>query len=1309
MKKLLSLFIPVLIVLSFIPATAMAFTTSMDRPMRLDNTPPETAMIPGEPLGEKFMFPAFDNGEVLANKKQGRLPAMGFNSWNAFGSANTEALAKAMADCFINLGLDKVGYKYIVLDDGCYQSTRVNGKLSNETTKFPSGFKALSDYMHARGLKFGMYNDIGTRLCAGATVGTVGYEDVDAQTYLDWGVDFLKVDNCYNLWDNATNSAAANVQYSFAPRIRSITVSGGTMDPTTLYATDGALLGTGASKSGSGATGYVTNIGVLDGTNTGQTPVGNLWSELSFNVNAPADGTYSLVVSYATATSGSVGRWLQVAVGPKESETRYFDGLLPATANNTTFVNSDGISVQLKAGQNTVRLMNHRRQENTLVSYTALLDGLYKANPNNDVVLSICEWGKTQPQNWGKKVGNSWRILNDITFSVGNASGSAGTASWTGTGTNCIQGQYNKAVVMDEFAGLDKGWNDPDMMVIGMGGISTLQSKTHMTMWSMMNSPLMLGFDLRKVSKGDDLWNIIANKDVIDLNQDPLGIQAKRIYYKIDSASAPGATPDTTYLNSANDNLRIDVLAKPLANGDVALSFINVGASGARSASVDVNSIISYIGRKMVNADAFSNAPLYIVKDLWTKKALISGKTFSVTDLPATDNYTIRISPVSGNTVFLDRNTDGNYTASYAIVGGSCEKALLILAEYDSNMSLLKIMSKVVPADAAAKLETITTAEPPDAKECLKVFMWDADTYMPLTESLTQNVPPADKTPLQAAITKAEATNLSSYSRLTADAVQTALETAKGVNGEDNPSQGSVNSAESALTAALNRLAVPMNLYTKITGTLYGQSGTYGSGRTYNLLFDGNITTFYDAAAVGNGYGGYDVGAGNEVTVDMIRFYPRSDYVDRANDCTFRGSMTDNAGGNTGTLLYTVSGVNAAQWYTVIPSNNTDKFRYIWFQSGPNSWGNMSEVEFYTKTGVDRSLLDNRIAYANILSGYEPYYTPGSWAAMKSALLAAQSLSSGADQSQVDSAAGALKAALAALVLIDSSVVIDLSPELTDIRVAGVSLPDFDPKKTVYDYVVPFGNTTPTIAVSYDSAQTAASTVQASSVPGSAIITLTSMLGSETNLYKVNFTRGAIPQATAHKVTPADPADPNDPAWLLADEILINKRSTTDQAPTLTASGKARVLWDDNYLYARVEVTKNYALDNSSSQTHMQDSVELFLSEENFRGGYSSTQGNQYRVNYAGATSQKTEDTGWSGSGRDISGTLPDGQWGYIVTFKIPYHNAAVVKQPGTVFGLDFQINAMQTSASRTCFAWVDGTDSGYSSSDNWGRLLLSN
>jgi alpha-galactosidase len=194
---------------------------------------------------------------------------------------------------------------------------------------------------------------------------------------------------------------------------------------------------------------------------------------------------------------------------------------------------------------------------------------------------------------------------------------------------------------MDEYAGLEKGWNDPDMLVIGMNGITDTMSKTHMTMWCMMNSPIMLGMDLRRVSKGDELWKIIANKDVIALNQDALGIQAKRLYCSIDNTN-----PDKAYIA---DNNRVDILTKPLANGDVALSFINLsGKRDAKEHSVNVSRIIDYIGHKMVNADQFQNAPCYKITDLWTGENTTSvSRTFSVTGIDAYDNVTVRITPVS--------------------------------------------------------------------------------------------------------------------------------------------------------------------------------------------------------------------------------------------------------------------------------------------------------------------------------------------------------------------------------------------------------------------------------------------------------------------------------------------------------------------------------------------------------------------------------------------------------------------------------------------------------------------------------------
>lgn len=601
-------------------------------------------MIPTEPSkisDTKYHFDSFANGKAFEGNKKDRLPAMGWNSWNAFGSGNTEALTKAMADKIIELGLDKLGYEYLVLDDGCYKSEREDGRLANESVKFPSGFKALSDYVHARGLKFGMYNDIGTNLCAGAAVGTCGFEETDAQSYVDWGVDFLKIDNCYYLWDNATFSNPENARYVFTPNIKGIEVrsAGGHGEFKKVFkATDGQLVGRGAFVKDD----YVTGIGTFDGTNTGTSPVGAMSGELVFEFDVAAAGEYELVVTYATGRVNGCGEWLQLAVDDKV----VFDDLLEATISPEEFRESDVIKINLRTGLNKLRLMNHRRQENTLCSYAAMLAGLNKAKPDHEVLLSLCEWGKTQPQNWGYKVGNSWRILNDITFRVGR-DGDAGFGAWTDPGTPSVTSQYNKAVIMDEFAGLDKGWNDPDMLMVGMNGITTQMSQTHFTMWCMMNSPLMLGLDLRRVHKGDELYKIIANKELIALNQDALGLQAKRIYTTAKTVCGGGqvSQPDKDYITDCD---RVDVLAKPLSDGSLALCFLNLSQEKkCGEFAVGLELIKKYLGEKLP-AD-FYEAKSFEMTNLWTcEKCTVSfdkqcDVAFSVKELEACGNVTLKV------------------------------------------------------------------------------------------------------------------------------------------------------------------------------------------------------------------------------------------------------------------------------------------------------------------------------------------------------------------------------------------------------------------------------------------------------------------------------------------------------------------------------------------------------------------------------------------------------------------------------------------------------------------------------------------
>ncbi len=123
-------------------------------------------------------------------------PPMGWNSWNAFNCDGiSEEVIRGIADAMVENGMRDAGYSYIVIDD-CWQTGREkDGTIIVDKEKFPSGMKALADYTHALGLKFGIYSDAGRQTCQGRP-GSRGYEYQDARTYAEWGVDYLKYDWC---------------------------------------------------------------------------------------------------------------------------------------------------------------------------------------------------------------------------------------------------------------------------------------------------------------------------------------------------------------------------------------------------------------------------------------------------------------------------------------------------------------------------------------------------------------------------------------------------------------------------------------------------------------------------------------------------------------------------------------------------------------------------------------------------------------------------------------------------------------------------------------------------------------------------------------------------------------------------------------------------------------------------------------------------------------------------------------------------------------------------------------------------------
>ncbi|MFU8854120.1 NPCBM/NEW2 domain-containing protein [Micromonospora sp. SL1-18] len=170
--------------------------------------------------------------------------------------------------------------------------------------------------------------------------------------------------------------------------------------------------------------------------------------------------------------------------------------------------------------------------------YTKMRDALKKTG--RPIVFSICEWGQNQPWRWGADMGHLWRTTGDI------------SDNWSS-----MLSIMKKNAPLAEFAGPGH-WNDPDMLEVGNGGMTDTEYRSHFSLWSIMAAPLLIGADLRNASQAT--YDILLNRDVIAVNQDRLGVQARVL--------------------SNKDGLW--TFAKPLANGDVAVALFNENPYGAR-------------------------------------------------------------------------------------------------------------------------------------------------------------------------------------------------------------------------------------------------------------------------------------------------------------------------------------------------------------------------------------------------------------------------------------------------------------------------------------------------------------------------------------------------------------------------------------------------------------------------------------------------------------------------------------------------------------------------------------------------------
>lgn len=508
----------------------------------------------------------YNTGEEYGNNAA-LTPPMGWSSWNLFGKSINENLILEIAEAVKNSGLADCGYKYINIDD-CWMASKrdENGRLCGDPNSFPGGMPALVEKINALGLKAGIYSSNGTLTCE-ALPASLGHEAVDADTFAEWGFEYLKYDFGYNV-----------PIPSAAPDIEKFTVTDTDTHLETSYDLFDASLCGMASLIQDGETTYMTGLS------------SNRGSLVFSGVNAEKEKEYLLTVYFKKESK--TYRYFEIKVN---NFYRYKVRIAP----NQPFAREGLIQFKIKllAGENTVQFYNPVSSifDSAAIQYSDMGNELKRASREyaeknkteiKPIVYSICEWGRNLPWKWGRGAGNLWRTTPDI------------KPHWLS-----VAGIYEVNVLLSKYASVG-GWNDPDMLEVGNGKLTFEENKTHFTLWCMMASPLILGNDIRKfilpdgsVDKENDIYKIITNKDMISVDQDPLGIQCRR--YKTNGAE--------------------DILVKPLENDEIAVCFYNKAPSPSRMAA-NIRQIVceSYIRTPM--ADEFE------VFDLWTKE------TFSTDD-----------------------------------------------------------------------------------------------------------------------------------------------------------------------------------------------------------------------------------------------------------------------------------------------------------------------------------------------------------------------------------------------------------------------------------------------------------------------------------------------------------------------------------------------------------------------------------------------------------------------------------------------------------------------------------------------------
>ena len=501
------------------------------------------------------VYPAdfYCNGAALT-------PPMGWSSWNTFRNRIDENLIYDTAVAMKEKGLVDAGYHFVNIDDNWVDNARDDeGRIQADKLTFPNGIPALVEKVNAMGISLGVYSSNGTATCEDLTA-SLYHEWTDAYTFAKWGVEYFKYDFCHNI-----------PLSEYAPLVYAVTISkngiGRTYD-----CKEAELSGLARYMKKKGFDGkYVSGLDRREGAMTFN------------NIEVEEDGVYNVTVHIVK--HGQYEKCLMLEANGSEREVLIFPSQkrFNMTAKFT-------VSMRLKKGKNTLKLFNPigTRADSAMLQYVNMGRQLKKATekvardagkPEKPITFSICEWGFNQPYKWGRYAGNLWRTTPDI------------RPIWP-----WIKILYNHTVKLYKYAGVG-GWNDPDMLEVGNGKLTFEQNRSHFALWCMMCAPLILGNDLRNIS--DDVLKIVKNPDLIAINQDALGVPAKRVIKGT-----------------------VDVLIKPLADGSVAVCAFNKG--GKKKYNLNLKKVLSDEYARCKKTENF------VATNLWDKSETTTNGVISV-------------------------------------------------------------------------------------------------------------------------------------------------------------------------------------------------------------------------------------------------------------------------------------------------------------------------------------------------------------------------------------------------------------------------------------------------------------------------------------------------------------------------------------------------------------------------------------------------------------------------------------------------------------------------------------------------------